>query len=161
VTVADSVRVVPTATNFEIGTEMAIDETFGFTVTTADADFPPAVAVTVAEPALSAVSVPDDDTVTMVVSLDCQLVVHPPAGAAPAVLKVAVSAPCSPAVRVSVVGAMTTAVTLGGEEVPPGSPTVPAPHAARIIGALSASARHSDRRRRIGRSAPPRGDGIE
>jgi len=135
---------------------------FGFTVTTADADFPPAVAVTVADPALSAVSVPDDETVTMDASLDCQVVVHPPAGAAPAVLRVAVSVPCSPAVRVSAVGAMTTAVTLGeGFPPPPGSPTVPAPHAVRIIGALRASVRQSDRPRKTERSAPPCESGME
>jgi len=109
VTFADNVRVVPTAMYFEIGTETAIDVTLGFTVTTADADFPPALAVMVAEPGLSAVSVPDAETVTTVVSLDDQLVVHPPSGAAPTVVRVAVSAPRSPAVRVSAAGAMTTA----------------------------------------------------
>src|SRR5512132_1610680 len=78
VTVAESVRVVPTATNLEIGIVTATDETTGFTVTGTDADFPPAVAVMVAAPALSAVSVPGPDTATLGASLDCQVVVHPP-----------------------------------------------------------------------------------
>jgi hypothetical protein len=85
----------------------------GSTVTTTNADFPPAVAEIVVEPGATVVTTPDALTVTTEGAPVSQVTAHPPAGVGPTVASVAVSVIWSPATMVTGPGEMLMLATEG------------------------------------------------
>jgi hypothetical protein len=109
----------------ETVTEATVGGGGASTVTPADAVTPPAAAVTAADPCLTSVTIPDDDTLAVAELDEDQVTVTPLIGLPEASWATAVSCLLVPGIPVTVVGDRTTEATGGGGGALTVTPTVP------------------------------------